>query len=138
MHRIVPEVAAPRTCGSLTNLFPPSSEITRSTVSVASRRPFPEPTRPPTLGPGDAVRLKFLYPGGTVEILDCTWTALVGLGADGSETLSPWVVIDFEGRQIWKPLAYLVQAELLEAHGESATPMDRVPARPSGDFGYHR
>ncbi len=73
-----------------------------------------------------------------MEILDCTWTALVGLGADGSETLSTWVVVDFEGRQIWKPLAYLVQAELLEAHGRSATPMDRMPERPSGDLGYHR
>lgn len=98
----------------------------------------PQQTRPPTLGPGDAVRLKFLYPGGAVEILDCTWTALVGLSADGAETVSTWVVIDFEGRQIWKPLAYLVQAELLEPHRESATPADRMAARPSGDFGYHR
>ncbi len=94
--------------------------------------------KPTTLRPGDSVRLKFLYPGGAVEIVDCTWIAVVGLGVDGSETTSPWVVIDCDRRRIWKPLGYLVQAEILEEGQDSAAPPDRVPARPSGDLGYHR
>ena len=93
---------------------------------------------PPALRPGDAVRLKFLYPGGAVEIVDCTWIAVTGLGVEGSETANPWVVIDFEGRRIWKPLGYLVQAELLEESQDEALPSGRAAARPSGDLGYHR
>lgn len=105
---------------------------------MLSKRASPGSAQPPTLRAGDGVRLKFLYPGGTVEILDCTWIAIVGLGASGSELLSPWVVIDFEGREIWKPLSYLVQAEILEENpAPSAHPDEGVP-RASGEFGYHR
>lgn len=93
---------------------------------------------PPTLQAGDGVRLKFLYPGGTVEILDCTWIAIVGLGANGSEALSQWVVIDFEGREIWKPLGYLVQAEVLEGNEEPSTRPERAVPGGTGDLGYHR
>ncbi len=73
-----------------------------------------------------------------MEIVDCTWIAVVGLGVDGSETTSPWVVIDFQGRRVWKPLGYLVQAEILEEGRDPAVLPDRVPERPSGDLGYHR
>ncbi len=95
------------------------------------------PARPPALRAGDGVRLKFLYPGGTVEIVDCRWIALMGLGANGSEALSQWVVIDFEGREIWKPLGYLVQAELLEENRDPAVEADPVSARVASDLGYH-
>lgn len=84
------------------------------------------------------MRLKFLYPGGAVEILDCTWLALVALGADGTEATSPWVVIEFEGRRIWKPLGYLVQAELLGDGHEPVASSDRGPSRAREDLGYHR
>lgn len=84
------------------------------------------------------MRLKFMYPGGAVEILDCKWVAIVGLGVEGSETTSPWVVIEFEGRKIWKPLAYLVQAEVLAEHEQVSVAPGRIPARPREDLGYHR
>ncbi len=96
------------------------------------------PFRPPSLQGGDAVRLKFLYPGGAVEILDCVWIAIVGLGANGSEALSQWVVVDFEGRELWKPLGYLVQAEVLEVSRGPPTRRDRDLSSPTGDLGYHR
>lgn len=104
---------------------------------MLSERTSLRPARPPALRAGNGVRLKFLYPGGTVEIVDCRWIAIVGLGANGSEALSQWVVIDFEGREIWKPLGYLIQVELL---GESRNPeadMDPMSARATGDLGYH-
>lgn len=104
---------------------------------MLSERASLRPARPPALRAGDGVRLKFLYPGGTVEIVDCRWIAIMGLGANGSEALSQWVVIDFEGREIWKPLGYLVQAELLEGNRDSAADMDPVSARAAGDLGYH-
>ncbi len=104
---------------------------------MLSERTFPRPARPPALRAGDGVRLKFLYPGGTVEIVDCRWIAIMGLGANGSEALSQWVVIDFEGREIWKPLCYLVQAEVLEENRNPAADTGPVSARPAGDLGYH-
>ncbi len=84
------------------------------------------------------MRLKFLYPGGSVEVLDCGWVAIVGLGANDSEALSQWVVIDFEGREIWKPLGYLVQAEVLEERREALAGPDMGAPKPSGELGYHR
>lgn len=88
--------------------------------------------------PGDGVRLKFLYPGGAVEIVDCRWIAVMGLGATGSEALSQWVVIEFEGREIWKPLGYLVQAEVLEENREPATHAQEIFTGETGDLRYHR
>jgi len=64
--------------------------------------------------------LKFLYPGGTVEIVDCTWVTVTSLGVTGVETPTQWVVIRFRGREIWKPLSYLVQVELLAPAPEEA------------------
>lgn len=105
---------------------------------MLSERASPRPARPPALRAGDRVRLKFLYPGGTVEIVDCRWIAIMGLGANGSEALSQWVVIEFEGREIWKPLGYLVQAEVLEENREPATHTQETFAREAADLGYHR
>ena len=105
---------------------------------MLSERAYPRPARPPALRAGDRVRLKFLYPGGAVEIVDCRWTAIMGLGANGSEVQSQWVVIDFEGREIWKPLGYLVQAELLEENRDPATHTQDTFAQGAADFGYHR
>ncbi len=96
------------------------------------------PSKPPALRAGDSVRLKFLYPGGAVEIVDCTWIAVVALGADGSDATSPWVVIEFEDRRIWKPLGCLVQVEVLEEGHDSGAAPDRVPPQPTRDLGYHR
>ena len=72
-----------------------------------------------------------------MEILDCNWIAIVGLGAGGSEALSQWVVIDFEGREIWKPLGYLVQAEILEESQEPSPHPDGGVPKSTGDLGYH-
>ncbi len=94
--------------------------------------------KPPGMRSGDSVRLKFLYPGGAVEIVDATWIAVAGLGVEGAEATSPWVVIDYQGRRMWKPLGYLVQAEVLEEGDDSAASPGRVPARRSEDLGYHR
>ena len=94
--------------------------------------------QPPTLRAGDGVRLKFVYPGGAVEILDCTWIALVGLGATGSEALSQWVVIEFRGRKIWKPLGHLVQAEVLEDNDAPVAPTNGGIPRTTEDLGYLR
>ena len=105
---------------------------------MPSSRRSSGPARPPSLEPGDGVRLKFLYPGGAVEILDCTWIAVVGLGANGSEALSQWVVIEHEGREIWKPLAYLAQAEVLQENREPATHAPEKFPGEAGDLAYHR
>jgi hypothetical protein len=110
----------------------------RREVSVPSRRRSSGSAHPPSLEPGDSVRLKFLYPGSAVEILDCTWIAVVGLGANGSEALSQWVVIELEGREIWKPLAYLAQAEVLQENPEPATHAQEVFGPGAGDLAYHR
>ena len=110
----------------------------RREVSVPSSRRVSGSAKPPSLQSGDDVRLKFLYPGGAVEILDCTWIAVVGLGANGLESLSQWVVIECEGREIWKPLAYLAQAEVLQENREPATHAQEKFAREVGDLGYHR
>ena len=94
--------------------------------------------QPPTLRTGDGVRLKFVYPGGAVEILDCTWIAVVGLGANGSEALSQWVVVGFQGRKIWKSLGYLVQAEVLEDNNAPVVPTNGGIPKATEDLGYHR
>jgi len=110
----------------------------RREVSVPSSRRVSGSAKPPSLQSGDDVRLKFLYPGGAVEILDCTWIAVVGLGANGLESLSQWVVIECEGREIWKPLAYLAQADVLQENRQPATHAQEKFAREVGDLGYHR
>jgi hypothetical protein len=112
--------------------------VLRREVFVPASRRVSGSARPPSLQAGDDVRLKFLYPGGAVEILDCSWVAIVGLGANGSEALSQWVVIEVEGREIWKPLAYLAQAEVLQENREPATHARERFAREVGDLGYHR
>lgn len=92
----------------------------------------------PMLHEGDGVRLKFLYPGGQVEILDCTWIAIVGLGPNGQEAQSQWVVIDFQGRHIWKPLGYLVQAEVIEENHHPTFRPEETYGKATEDLGYHR
>ncbi len=82
--------------------------------------------------------MKFLYPGGQLEIIDCTWIAIVPLGASGNDVQSPWIVLRFEGREIWKPLGYLVQAEVLEANPDRSSSPEELFTRATEDLGYHR
>jgi len=103
-----------------------------------NRRVVPGASVPPRIRPGDEVRLKFLYPGGAVEIIDGTWVAIVGLGANGQEAQSQWIVLRFEEREIWKPLSYLVQAEVLEANQEDIPLPDGIFPREADGLGYHR
>jgi hypothetical protein len=109
-----------------------------SAVIVPSTRASSGSADPPALRAGDGVRLKFLYPGGAVEIIDCRWIAVVGLGPNGFEATSHWVVIDFNGREIWKPLGYLAQAELLQGNPEPAMRSDGTFPGASEDIRYHR
>lgn len=85
--------------------------------------------------PGDQVRLKFLYPDGTVEILEGEWIAVSRLGPleDGGER--GWVVLRHNGSDLWKPLALLVQIEVLQANEAARSDTERG----YGDVGpYHR
>lgn len=91
----------------------------------------------PALREGDEVRLKFSYPGGDVEIMDCKWIAIVSLGASDRETQSQWVVVDFQGREIWKPLGCLIQAELLEENQETSVRPDETYANATESLGYY-
>lgn len=82
--------------------------------------------------------MKFLYPGGNVEIIDCTWVTVTSLGAAGVETPTQWVVIRFQGRDIWKPLSSLVQVELLApAPDEAAGLPSDIPSPRADDIRYY-
>ncbi len=67
----------------------------------------------PVLGPGDGVRLKFLYPKGDVEILDATWLGVRNLDSVAGGDHPSWVVVRLGEREVWKPLSLLVQIEVL-------------------------
>ncbi len=84
------------------------------------------------------MRLKFLYPNGDVEILDCTWVAVATLTPNGQEAQAQWVVVHFEGREIWKPLGCLIQAEVIGQNHASDGPTEGVAALDGEEFGYHR
>lgn len=71
-----------------------------------------------TVMEGDRVRLKFLYPNGAVEILDCTWISATTLGAPENPN-GGWVVVSAGDRVLWKPLNHLIQLEVIEANGEA-------------------
>ena len=70
-----------------------------------------------TVAEGDRVRLKFLYPNGAVEILECTWLAASTLGAPENPHAG-WLVVSADDRVLWKPLSHLIQLEVLESNGE--------------------
>ncbi|HEV8595482.1 MAG TPA: hypothetical protein VGR51_08140 [Thermoplasmata archaeon] len=67
---------------------------------------------------GDRVRLKFLYPNGAIEVLECTWIATSSLGAPENPN-GGWVVVSAEERVLWKPLSHLIQLEVLEVNEEA-------------------
>lgn len=78
--------------------------------------PKPNSARMPDAGivvEGDRVRLKFLYPNGAMEILDCTWISATNLGPPENPNAG-WVVVSADDRLIWKPLAHLIQLEVIE------------------------
>lgn len=66
---------------------------------------------------GDRVRLKFLYPNGTVEVMDGTWITRAGTLRSG-DTLD-WVVIRQGRRVLWKPLQNLIQIEIVQPNAEA-------------------
>lgn len=101
----------------------------------AERKPSPLPVEDAgSVVEGDRVRLKFLYPNGAMEILDCTWISATNLGPPENPNAG-WVVVSVDDRVIWKPLAHLIQLEVIEAN-EAA----RSVRRGNGfDLdGYHR
>ena len=67
---------------------------------------------------GDRVRLKFLYPNGAVEVLDCTWVSATSIGAPENPS-GGWVVVSVDDRLLWKPLSHLIQLEVLEPNEEA-------------------
>lgn len=73
---------------------------------------------PSTVTEGDRVRLKFLYPNGSIEVLDCTWVAASTLGAPENPN-GGWIVVSVDDRVLWKPLSHLIQLEVLEANAEA-------------------
>lgn len=87
---------------------------------------------------GDEVRLKFLYPNGELEIIDCTWIALASLAVPGREPQSQWIVVQYEGREIWKPLGCLIQAELIEGGRGPPVAAQEEPIPALGELGYYR
>ncbi len=84
------------------------------------------------------MRLKFLYPNGDLEIVDCTWIAVATLAGSGHESQGQWAVIDFEGREIWKPLGCLIQVEVLQESCDPDTTAGEPTTALAGDLGYHR
>lgn len=86
-----------------------------------------------TVAEGDRVRLKFLYPNGAVEHLECLWIAATTLGAPENPN-GGWVVVSADDRVLWKPLSHLIELEVIEPNDEA-----RQPRRPNGtDFGHYR
>ncbi len=86
-----------------------------------------------TIVEGDRVRLKFLYPNGAVEILECLWISATTLGAPENPN-GGWVVVSADDRVMWKPLSHLIQLEVIEANDEA-----RQPRRPNGvGFDHYR
>lgn len=61
---------------------------------------------------GDRVRLRFLYPNGALEVMDCTWVTTTSLGAPENPN-GGWVVVSVDDRVMWKPLSHLIQLEVL-------------------------
>lgn len=77
------------------------------------------PVRPSdanTVVEGDRVRLKFLYPNGALEVMDCTWITTTNLGAPENPN-GGWVVVSADDRVMWKPLSHLIQLEVVETNG---------------------
>lgn len=74
---------------------------------------FARPMEANTVVEGDRVRLKFLYPNGAMELLDCTWLATANLGSPDNPN-GGWVVVTVDDRVMWKPLHHLIQLEVLE------------------------
>lgn len=66
-----------------------------------------------TVVEGDRVRLKFLYPNGSMEVLDCTWISATNLGPPENPNAG-WVVVSADDRVFWKPLSHMIQLEMLE------------------------
>ncbi len=87
-----------------------------------------------TLVAGDHVRLKFALPNGQVEILDGDWISVETLPEDGPGTA--WIVVRAQGKLIWKPIAYLVQVEVLEPN-EDARRQILGEEPTAGVDGYH-
>lgn len=69
---------------------------------------------------GDRVRLKFLYPNGALEVMECTWMSATNLGAPENPN-GAWVVLGVDDRVIMKPLSHLIELEVLEANEEART-----------------
>lgn len=84
--------------------------------------------------PGDHVRLKFALPNGQLEILDGDWLSIESLAEDGART--EWVVVRAEGKLLWKPLAYLVQVEILRPNDEARLRLAGDRRKAESD-GYH-
>jgi hypothetical protein len=96
----------------------------------------PEDLRCSSLCSGDVVRLKFLYPNAGIEVLDCIWVSLANLGTDGENPQFNWVVVRAGRNLLWKPLAYLVQIEIL-ALNEGARGEARGLGSRDLDLAYH-
>jgi len=71
-----------------------------------------------TVVEGDRVRLKFLYPNGSMEMMECTWLSTSTLGAPENPNGS-WVLVSVDDHVFWKPLSHLIQLEVLEANGDA-------------------
>ena len=83
--------------------------------------PEPKPVRSMdanTVVEGDRVRLKFLYPNGAVEIMECTWLSASSLGAPENPN-GAWAIVSVDDRVFWKPLSHLIQLEVLETNEEA-------------------
>ncbi len=85
-----------------------------------------------TIGEGDLVRLKFLYPNGSIEVVEATWVAATSLGAPENPN-GAWILVSVDDQVLWKPMAHLIQIEVLEANEASRRRGN------GGDLGqYHR
>jgi len=85
---------------------------------------------------GDRVRLKFLYPNGQIEIVDCIWISIARVDEAEGAIQKEWLIVKQNGKVLWKPLTYLVQIEILRPNeGVRKRAADQL--KKASQEGYH-